>query len=92
MSRLWLYAESPASLSCTACSSDTIPSVQHTSMSISRTSRTICRMRRNIAFFPPSSRHAVPMQKRVEPAAFARFAASITSITGISGVDFTEVV
>ena len=86
-----MYAESPASLSCTACSSDTIPSVQHTSMSISRTSRTICRMRRNIAFFPPSSRHAVPMQKRVEPFAFARAAALTTSSTDIIGVGLTSV-
>ena len=61
---------------------------ERSSVLISRTMPTI---RLNAVFFAPSSRHAVPMQKRVEPAILARRAASSTSSFCIMGVAFTLV-
>ena len=86
-----MYAVRPAALSWRACSSLTMPRVQHTSRPIPFTSSTMLRILPKAPFFDPSSRHAVPMQKRVEPAAFARFAASTTSSTDIIGVGLTNV-
>lgn len=74
-----------ASLSCLACSGVSIPSVVHTSMSMARTSRTICRMRWKPRLRPARSRHAAPMQKRVLPLALALRAASRTGSTSRSG-------
>lgn len=77
-------------MSCTACSSVSRPSVQHTSMSMALTSRTMVSTCLN-AFFLPTSRQAEPMQKRVLPAALARLAISITSSTFLVGSGFTNV-
>ena len=55
------------------------------------TSLTMLRILSKAPFFFPSSRHAVPMQKRVLPAALARFAYSTTSSTPIIGVGLTNV-
>ena len=52
-------------------------------------SLTMPTIRLNAVFFAPSSRHAVPMQKRVEPAILARLAASSTSSFCIMGVALT---
>eukprot|EP00967_Tisochrysis_lutea_P127546 scaffold217059_cov33-Tisochrysis_lutea.AAC.1 len=73
------------------CSSESIPSVQQTSRPMPLTSSTILRILPKAPFLLPSSRHAVPMQKRVEPAAFARRAASLTASTLMSGSGFTNV-
>ena len=82
---------SPASLSCLAWCSLTIPSVQQTSSPMPLTSETMLRILSKAPFFLPSSLQAVPMQKRVDPAAFARRAYSTTSSTDIMGVGLTNV-
>ena len=72
------HAGAYASLSCRACSGESIPSVVQTSMPMPRISLTIVRMRSNPRLRPDRSRQAAPMQKRVLPFALALRAASST--------------
>ena len=71
MSKRGREAETDASLSCRACSGDSMPSVVQTSIPMPRTSRTIVRIRSKPRLRPARSLHAAPMQKRVLPFSLA---------------------
>lgn len=71
MSRLWLYAVTPASLRISASSGPSSPRVTQTSMPSLETSRMVSTTWSNLLVPLRTPRQAAPMQKRVEPVSLA---------------------